>query len=250
VSGPPSGTSSRRSTTDTRAARGSTGCGAAGSRASFSLGELCWIALRRRGDLEYPRAERRHLGHVGALPAQVHRDRRQLVDDRVWYRSTVANEHFRPLDCDFIVSMVPLPDLRAMASIKLFRAWDDRPFTERELCWSSWWRTSWLATGSSRKPPPPARAGRCRPGCSRCWRCCWPARARKRSPRRWSCRPIPCTTTSSSCIGPSVCVPLRAARPHRPPRRLRTQLVCGGGWVPGERTAAAVEHESLAARPR
>lgn len=59
--------------------------------------------------------------------------RRQLVDDRVWRRSTVANEHFRPFDCgDFIVSMLPLPALRAMSSIKLFRAWGDRPFTERE----------------------------------------------------------------------------------------------------------------------
>jgi DNA-binding CsgD family transcriptional regulator len=59
--------------------------------------------------------------------------RHQLVDDLVWYQSTVANEHFRPFDCgDFIVSMVPLPALRAMTSIKLFRAWDDPPFTERE----------------------------------------------------------------------------------------------------------------------
>jgi DNA-binding CsgD family transcriptional regulator len=59
--------------------------------------------------------------------------RRQLVDDGVWYGSTVANERFRPFDCDdFIVSMVPLPALRAMSSIKLFRAWGDPPFSARD----------------------------------------------------------------------------------------------------------------------
>jgi DNA-binding CsgD family transcriptional regulator len=59
--------------------------------------------------------------------------RRQLADDRTWYRSTVANEHFRRFDCDdFIVSMLPVPSLRLMSSIKLFRPWRDRPFGERE----------------------------------------------------------------------------------------------------------------------
>lgn len=59
--------------------------------------------------------------------------RRQLVEDRAWYGSAVANEHFRPFDCnDFIVSMVPLPALRAISAIKLFRAWSDRPFTDRD----------------------------------------------------------------------------------------------------------------------
>jgi DNA-binding CsgD family transcriptional regulator len=59
--------------------------------------------------------------------------RRQLVADRVWYRSTVANERFRPFDCDdFIVAMTPVPGLRTIASIKLFRPWGDRRFGERE----------------------------------------------------------------------------------------------------------------------
>lgn len=59
--------------------------------------------------------------------------RRELAEDGVWYGSTVANEYFRPFDCDdFIVSMVPIPSLRAMAAIKLFRAWGDRPFTARD----------------------------------------------------------------------------------------------------------------------
>jgi DNA-binding CsgD family transcriptional regulator len=59
--------------------------------------------------------------------------RRQLVEDPVWYRSAVANERFRPFDCDdFIVAMTPIPGLRTIASIKLFRAWGDRRFGERE----------------------------------------------------------------------------------------------------------------------
>jgi DNA-binding CsgD family transcriptional regulator len=59
--------------------------------------------------------------------------RKELVSDRIWYRSELANERFRPLDCDdFIVHMLPVPALDALASIKLFRAWGDRPFSARD----------------------------------------------------------------------------------------------------------------------
>jgi DNA-binding CsgD family transcriptional regulator len=59
--------------------------------------------------------------------------RNELVSDRVWYRSELANEHFRAFDCDdFIVHMLPVPAFDAVASIKLFRAWGDRPFSTRD----------------------------------------------------------------------------------------------------------------------
>jgi DNA-binding CsgD family transcriptional regulator len=59
--------------------------------------------------------------------------RQHLVDSRRWYRSAVANDQFRSFDCDdFIVSMVPVPALRAITAIKMFRAWRDRPFGERD----------------------------------------------------------------------------------------------------------------------
>jgi DNA-binding CsgD family transcriptional regulator len=59
--------------------------------------------------------------------------RRQMVDDRTWYRSKVANEHFRTFGCDdFIVSMIPVESLGVMGAVKLFRAWGDRPFGPRE----------------------------------------------------------------------------------------------------------------------
>jgi DNA-binding CsgD family transcriptional regulator len=72
----------------------------------------------------------------GQWPQYGHRftvGRHQLVDNRRWYRSAVANEQFRSFDCDdFMVSMVPVPALRALSSIKMFRAWKDRPFSERD----------------------------------------------------------------------------------------------------------------------
>jgi DNA-binding CsgD family transcriptional regulator len=59
--------------------------------------------------------------------------RAQLVTDGSWYRTSLANDLFRALDCDdFIVSMVPIPGLRVLTSIKLFRPWGDRPFAPRE----------------------------------------------------------------------------------------------------------------------
>jgi DNA-binding CsgD family transcriptional regulator len=55
--------------------------------------------------------------------------RRQLAEDHAWYRSELANERFRAFDCDdFILHMLPVPSLNALTSIKMFRAWGDRPF--------------------------------------------------------------------------------------------------------------------------
>jgi hypothetical protein len=60
--------------------------------------------------------------------------RQDLVEDRRWYRSGLANEQFRTFDCaDFLVSMVPVPALRVLTGIKLFRPWGDRRFSERDL---------------------------------------------------------------------------------------------------------------------
>lgn len=59
--------------------------------------------------------------------------RRELVDDREWYRSEIANDFFRPFDCDdYIKSIVPLPNLRVHVHLKAFRAWNDHPFEDRE----------------------------------------------------------------------------------------------------------------------
>jgi DNA-binding CsgD family transcriptional regulator len=72
----------------------------------------------------------------GSWPAYALRfsaTRAQLVEDRRWYRTGLANDRFRAQDCDdFIVSMVPVPALRVLTSIKLFRGWRDRRFGPRE----------------------------------------------------------------------------------------------------------------------
>lgn len=62
------------------------------------------------------------------------RSRAALVDDAAWYRSALANEKFRPNDCDdFITSMTvaPLATL-TISSVMLYRGWGDPAFTERE----------------------------------------------------------------------------------------------------------------------
>jgi DNA-binding CsgD family transcriptional regulator len=59
--------------------------------------------------------------------------RQQLVGDRAWYRSRVANDHFRAAGADdFIVAMIPVDALRVMGALKLFRPWGDRPFGDRD----------------------------------------------------------------------------------------------------------------------
>jgi hypothetical protein len=40
-----------------------------------------------------------------------------------------GNERFRALDGDFIVQMIPVTALRALARVKLYRAWGARPFS-------------------------------------------------------------------------------------------------------------------------
>ena len=162
--------------------------------------------------------------------------RRQLVNDRVWYRSTVANEHFRPLDCgDFIVSMVPLPALRAMSAIKLFRAWDDRPFTERERLLVELVADE-LARDWIEPEPTPAGAGRAM------------------SPRMGQVLALLLAGASEKEVAAALVLSTHTVHDyvkqlHRAfgvrsrsellarsarPRRLRTQLVCGGGWEPGD----------------
>jgi DNA-binding CsgD family transcriptional regulator len=167
--------------------------------------------------------------------------RRQLVGDRVWYRSTVANEHFRPLDCgDFIVSIVPLHALRALASIKLFRAWDDRPFTERERLLVELVADE-LARDWIEPEAAPASAGRAM------------------SPRMRQVLALLSGGASEKEVAAALALSTHTVHDyvkqlHRAfgarsrsellartarPRRLRTQLVYGGDREPGERTAAA-----------
>lgn len=160
--------------------------------------------------------------------------RRQLVDDRRWYRSTVANEHFRPFDCgDFIVSMVPLPTLRAIASIKLFRAWDDHAFAERERLLVELVADE-LARDWIEPEPAPAGAG--------------PAM----SPRMGQVLALLLAGASEKEVAAALVLSTHTVHDyikqlHRAfgvrsrsellartarPRRLRTQLVRGGGWDP------------------
>lgn len=59
--------------------------------------------------------------------------RRDVVGDAIGYRSQLANERFRALDCDdFIVQVIPVAALRALARVKLYRAWGARPFSPRD----------------------------------------------------------------------------------------------------------------------
>jgi DNA-binding CsgD family transcriptional regulator len=85
--------------------------------------------------------------------------RRQMVDDRTWYRSKVANEHFRAFGCDdFIVSMIPVDSLGVVGAVKLFRAWGDRPFGQREHLLVSLVTEElaheWTAAPTGAGPPP------------------------------------------------------------------------------------------------
>jgi DNA-binding CsgD family transcriptional regulator len=58
--------------------------------------------------------------------------RHDVVDDRHWDRSFVANERFRPLGCDdFVMSMAPVSSLGVISSLELFRA-PGEGFTGRE----------------------------------------------------------------------------------------------------------------------
>ncbi|MBC8067467.1 MAG: helix-turn-helix transcriptional regulator [Deltaproteobacteria bacterium] len=59
--------------------------------------------------------------------------RHELVDDREWYGSTLANEAFRRWDCDdFLFSMVPVRTAGVICSLELFRGWRDCHFADRE----------------------------------------------------------------------------------------------------------------------
>jgi DNA-binding CsgD family transcriptional regulator len=61
------------------------------------------------------------------------RQRRELVPDVVWAGSQLANELFRPHDCDdFILGMLPEPKSGVISSMELFRAWGEPGFGPRE----------------------------------------------------------------------------------------------------------------------
>lgn len=58
--------------------------------------------------------------------------RRDLVGDRHWDRSYIANERYRPLDCDdFVMSMAPVTPYGVISSLEVFRGPGER-FTGRE----------------------------------------------------------------------------------------------------------------------
>jgi len=61
------------------------------------------------------------------------RTRQELVEDRNWYGSALANDRFRRHDCDdFIMAMSAVPGASAICSLELFRAWGAPPFEARE----------------------------------------------------------------------------------------------------------------------
>jgi hypothetical protein len=132
--------------------------------------------------------------------------RRDVVGDAIWYRSELANDRFRALDCDdFMVQVIPVRALRALACVKLYRAWGTRPFSSSAIAsFSSSWGRSWRVTGRK-------RVGHAPPACSRrvCVRCCHcsPLARAKRKPRqRWGSPRIRCTTTQRRSIAYSRCI--------------------------------------------
>ena len=61
----------------------------------------------------------------------VNRTRRELVDDRTWYRSPVVQEARRSGDVDdFVISSVAVSSI-ATHGLIVYRSWNDRPFTTR-----------------------------------------------------------------------------------------------------------------------
>jgi DNA-binding CsgD family transcriptional regulator len=71
-------------------------------------------------------------GLVAFYGTQYTRSRPEIVSDERWYRSAIANEKFRPHDCDhFLVSTVPVAP-HTVASLALFRGWGEPPFGARE----------------------------------------------------------------------------------------------------------------------
>jgi DNA-binding NarL/FixJ family response regulator len=59
--------------------------------------------------------------------------RQELAADRGWYSSVIFNEHYRPARINhYLLSMLHVPEHRAMHYVFLFKAHSDRPFTERE----------------------------------------------------------------------------------------------------------------------
>lgn len=59
--------------------------------------------------------------------------RRELVDDRRWYASALANDNMHAHDCDdFVFSMAPVRHAGVICSLELFRSQKDPRFGERE----------------------------------------------------------------------------------------------------------------------
>ena len=85
--------------------------------------------LANRGDRHDPLA---HQVNAAVRPGEVVTcARRNLLGDKVWYRSTHLDEYRRPAGLDdCIYSILARP--RATHCFSVHRAWNDRPFTERE----------------------------------------------------------------------------------------------------------------------
>jgi hypothetical protein len=59
------------------------------------------------------------------------RGRRQLVEDKIWYRSEQVDEYRRPAGIDdFIYSMLVGP--RTSRCLSIHRPWNDKPFSDEE----------------------------------------------------------------------------------------------------------------------
>jgi DNA-binding CsgD family transcriptional regulator len=97
----------------------------------FDQAQLSHLAayLRSRDHVAHPILDA--LGHVrGTL---VTRARRQLVPDRVWYRSILFNEYQRPADCDAqVTSICQTSAAGAINCVGVFRRVGARDFDGRE----------------------------------------------------------------------------------------------------------------------
>jgi DNA-binding CsgD family transcriptional regulator len=59
--------------------------------------------------------------------------RADVVDDRRWFRSLMANERYRRHGCgDFTMSMAPVEHLGVICGLEIYRAWGEPTFTPRE----------------------------------------------------------------------------------------------------------------------
>ncbi|AGC43342.1 LuxR family transcriptional regulator [Myxococcus stipitatus DSM 14675] len=89
-----------------------------------------WMQVCERPEAELDPSDER-ISALGVRSFTLHR--RELASDQRWYKSIIFNEHYRPARLNhYLLSVLHVPEYRAMHFVFLFRAHSDRPFDERE----------------------------------------------------------------------------------------------------------------------